>query len=120
MMSLKQRRKPAPSTEPSQGRRHGTRGGDVTDKLLTDANEFGGHLVNDLARCVYNAESDLLLNVTVGANGFAGINQISGTLSRAVATEENPIDTLIWAAADLRSDFLPPRSPSFIQTRWQR
>jgi hypothetical protein len=116
MMSLKQRRKPAPRQNPAKAAGMAR----VTDKLLTDANEFGGHLVNDLARCVYNAESDLLLNVTVGANGFAGINQISGTLSRAVATEENPIDTLIWAAADLRSDFLPPRSPSFIQTRWQR
>jgi hypothetical protein len=80
----------------------------VTHELLSDANEFGGHLVNDLARSVYNAESHLLLNGTVSANGFNGINQISGTLTRAVATDENPIDTLILAAADLRTDFFTP------------
>jgi Phage capsid family len=80
----------------------------ITHELLTDASEFGGHLVNDLAMSLYNSESDGLLNGTVGTVGFNGINQISGTLSRAVASNENPIDTLILAAADLRSDFFTP------------
>jgi hypothetical protein len=55
MVSLKQRRKPAPRQNPAKAAGMAR----VTHKLLTDANEFGGHLMNDLARSVYNAESDL-------------------------------------------------------------
>ena len=58
----------------------------ITHELLQDAgDQFSGYLQTDLARSVYNAESNLLLNGTCGANGFNGINQVSGTLTRAAA-----------------------------------
>jgi hypothetical protein len=47
----------------------------LTHELVQDAGDaFPGHLVTDLARSLYNAESNLLLNGTTGANGFAGVN----------------------------------------------
>jgi hypothetical protein len=83
----------------------------VTHELVQDAgDQFAGKLATDLARKIYNANSNLLLNGTVSANGFAGINQVSGTLTRALdtANSESPLDTLNKAFVDLRNDFWEP------------
>jgi HK97 family phage major capsid protein len=69
------------------------------------------NLVQELARSIYNAESSLLLNGTVGANGFAGINQVTGTLTRAAAigtTDYDALDVLSKAFVDLRADYFVP------------
>ena len=53
----------------------------------------------------------LLLNGTAGANGFAGINHVSGTLARAAdigTTDVDALDVLSKAFVDLRSDFFVP------------
>ncbi|HJT94143.1 MAG TPA: hypothetical protein VJ777_19785 [Mycobacterium sp.] len=58
---------------------------------------FANNLVAELARSMYNAESNLLLNGTTGANGFNGINHVSGTLTRAAdigTTDVDALDTL--------------------------
>jgi hypothetical protein len=48
----------------------------LTHEIVQDARDaFALTIVAELARSVYNAESNLLLNATVGANGFAGVNQ---------------------------------------------
>jgi HK97 family phage major capsid protein len=81
----------------------------LTHELVQDAGEaFSSHLVTDLARSLYNAESNLLLNGTTGANGFAGVNQVTGTLTRALNGSESPLDTLNEAFVDLRTDFFVP------------
>ena len=84
----------------------------ITHELLQDAgDQFSGYLQTDLARSVYNAESNLLLNGTSGANGFNGINEVSGTLTRAAAIgsgDTDALDTLNKAFVDLRSDFFEP------------
>jgi hypothetical protein len=55
----------------------------LTHELVMDTSDaFAGHLVTDLARSLYNQESNLLLNGTVGANGFAGINKFPDRLLR--------------------------------------
>lgn len=80
----------------------------LTWELVADAgDEFAGRLQAELARSVYNAESNLLLNGTVAANGFNGINQVSGTLIRAVGSD-TPLDALNKAFADLRVSFFEP------------
>ncbi|OBK12593.1 hypothetical protein A5636_11290 [Mycobacterium asiaticum] len=83
----------------------------LTHELVQDAGDaFANNLTADLARSVYNKESNLLLNGTTGANGFAGVNQVSGTLTRALdsANSESPLDTLSKAFVDLRQDFFVP------------
>ena len=80
----------------------------LTHELLQDAgDEFAGRLQAELARSIYNAESNLLLNGTTGSNGFNGVNQISGTLTRAIGTD-TPLDCLNKAFVDLREDFFEP------------
>ena len=84
----------------------------LTHELVQDAGDaFSNNLVADLARSLYNAESNLLLNGTVVANGFAGINNVTGTLTRAAAigtTDIDALDVLNKAFVDLRSDFFVP------------
>jgi hypothetical protein len=80
----------------------------LTHELVQDAGDaFANNLVADLARSVYNAESNLILNGTVGTNGFAGINQVSGTLTRTLGTD-SPLDCLSKAFQDLRTNFFEP------------
>jgi HK97 family phage major capsid protein len=57
---------------------------------------------------MYNSESNLLLNGTTGANGFNGINQVSGTLTTTLAADESPLDTINRAIVGLRNDFFIP------------
>jgi hypothetical protein len=83
----------------------------LTKELVADAGDaFANNLVGDLARSVYNAESNLLLNGTTDANGFNGINQVPGTLTRVANPVEDvdALDTLSRAFVDLRSDFFVP------------
>ena len=81
---------------------------ELTHELVQDAgDEFAGRLVTDLARSVYNAESNLLLNGTTGANGFNGINQVSGTLTQAIGSD-TALDCLNKAFVALRNDFFEP------------
>ena len=84
----------------------------LTHEIVQDAGDaFAQTLVAELARSVYNAESNLLLNGTTGANGFAGINQLTGTMTRAAdigTTDTDALDTLSKAFVDLRSDFFVP------------
>jgi hypothetical protein len=84
----------------------------LTHELVQDAGDaFGNALIADLARSTYNAESNLLLNGTVVANGFAGINNVVGCLTRAAAigtTDIDALDVLNKAFVDLRSDFFVP------------
>ena len=83
----------------------------LTHELLQDAGDaFANNLVSELARSVYNAESNLLLNGTSGANGFNGINQVSGTLTTALdtGTDEVPLDTINRAIVALRNDYFIP------------
>jgi HK97 family phage major capsid protein len=63
--------------------------------------------VTDLARSLYNAESNLLLNGTTGANGFAGVNQVAGALTQAIGSD-TALDCLSKAFVALRNDFFPP------------
>jgi len=83
----------------------------LTHELVQDAGDaFSANLVADLARSLYNSESDLLLNATKSANGFDGVNQVSGTMTRALdtASSESPLDTLQRSFVDLRQDFFVP------------
>ena len=81
---------------------------ELTHELVQDAgDEFTGKLVTDLARSVYNAESNLLLNGTTGANGFNGINQVSGTLTQAIGSDTG-LDCISKAMVALRNDFFEP------------
>jgi hypothetical protein len=80
----------------------------LTHELVQDAgDEFTSKLVTDLARSVYNTESNLLLNGTTGANGFPGVNQVSGTLTQAIGSD-TPLDCLLKAFVALRNDFFEP------------
>lgn len=80
----------------------------LTHELVQDAgDEFSSKLVTDLARSVYNAESNLLLNGTTGANGFNGINNVSGALTQAIGSD-TALDCLNKAFVALRNDFFPP------------
>lgn len=80
----------------------------MTHELLMDAGDaFTSKLVTDLARSLYNAESNLLLNGTHAVNGFDGINAVSGTLSRPLGTD-TALDCLSKAFVDLRTDFFVP------------
>lgn len=80
----------------------------LTHELLQDAGDaFSTHLVTDLARSVYNAESNLLLNGTTGANGFNGINQTSGTLTQAIGSD-TALDCINKGMVALRNDFFEP------------
>ena len=84
----------------------------LTHELMQDAGDaFGNSLVAELARSMYNAEGNLLLNGTTGGNGWPGINQVAGTLTRAAAigtTDVDALDVLSKAFVDLRSDFFVP------------
>jgi Phage capsid family len=84
----------------------------LTHELVQDAGDaFAQNLVSDLARSLYNATSALLLNGTTAGNGWPGINQVTGTLTRAAAIGSGDIDaldTLSKAFVDLRSDFFVP------------
>jgi HK97 family phage major capsid protein len=84
----------------------------LTHELVQDAGDaFAQNLVADLARSLYNSESNLLLNGTTGANGFAGVNQVAGTLTRAAAigtSDYDALDVLSKAFVDLRNDFFVP------------
>jgi HK97 family phage major capsid protein len=78
----------------------------LTHELVSDAgDEFAGRLQAELARSIYNAESNLLLNGTTAGNGFNGM--VSGTLTRAVGSD-TPLDAMNKAFADLRVDFFEP------------
>jgi Phage capsid family len=80
----------------------------ITHELLQDAgDQFGGHLQTDLARSVYNAESNLLLNGTTGSNGFNGINNVSGVLTQAIGSD-TALDCLSKSFVALRNDFFEP------------
>lgn len=80
----------------------------LTHELLQDAGDaFANNLVSELARSMYNAESNLLLNGTTGANGFNGINQVSGTLTQAIGSD-TALDCLNKAFVALRNDFFEP------------
>jgi HK97 family phage major capsid protein len=62
-------------------------------------------------RHLLGRQSNLLLNGTTGANGFNGINHVTGTLTRAAAigtTDVDALDVLSKAFVDLRSDFFVP------------
>lgn len=91
----------------------------LTHELVQDAGDaFSQHLVSELARSLYNAESNLLLNGTTGGNGWNGINHVSGTLTRAAdigTTDVDALDTLSKAFVDLRSDFFVPIRSSSIR-----
>jgi hypothetical protein len=80
----------------------------ITHELLQDAgDQFGGHLQTDLARSVYNAESNLLLNGTTAGNGFVGINNVSGALTQAIGSD-TALDCISKAMVALRNDFFEP------------
>jgi HK97 family phage major capsid protein len=80
----------------------------LTHELVQDAGDaFASHLVTDLARSLYNSESNLILNGTVGSNGFAGVNQVSGSLTQAIGSD-SPLDCLNKAFVALRNDFFEP------------
>ena len=68
----------------------------LTHELVQDAGDaFSQHLVTELARSVYNAESNLLLNGTTGANGFAGHQpRQRARLTRAADIGTTDIDAL--------------------------
>jgi hypothetical protein len=83
----------------------------LTHELVQDAGDvFASHLVTDLARSVYNAESNLLLNGTTSGNGFNGLNQVSGVLTQAYngTNDVDQLDTLSKAFVKLRQDFFEP------------
>jgi hypothetical protein len=80
----------------------------LTHELVQDAGDaFSSKLVTDLARSLYNSESNLLLNGTVGANGFAGVNSVSGALTQAIGSD-TALDCLNKAFVALRNDFFEP------------
>jgi hypothetical protein len=80
----------------------------LTHELVQDAGDaFSSKLVTDLARSLYNSESNLLLNGTVGANGFPGINQVSGALTQAIGSD-TALDCLNKAFVALRNDYFVP------------
>ena len=80
----------------------------ITHELLQDAgDQFAGYLQTDLARSVYNAESNLLLNGTTGANGFNGVNNVSGVLTQAIGSD-TAIDAINKAMVQLRNAFFEP------------
>jgi Phage capsid family len=80
----------------------------LTHELVQDAGDaFANHLVTDLARSLYNAESNLLLNGSHTSNGFDGINNVSGTLTQAIGTD-TALDCLSKAFVQLRNDFFIP------------
>lgn len=84
---------------------------ELTHEMMMDAgDEFSSKLIADLARSLYNAESGLLLNGTVSANGFDGINSVSGTLTTAYSstTDTDQLDTISKAMVALRADFFTP------------
>ena len=84
----------------------------LTHEIVQDAGDaFGNALVADLARSLYNAEGALLLGGTTATNGFNGINNVTGTLTRAAAigtTDVDALDVLSKAFTDLRTDFFAP------------
>ncbi len=83
----------------------------LTYELVQGAGDaFQQALLNDLARSLYNATNALLLSGTTAGNGFNGINNVSGTLTRALDTgnSESPLDTLSKAFVDLRNDYFIP------------
>lgn len=81
----------------------------LTHELVQDAGDaFSQNLVADLARSLYNSESNLLLNGTTVANGFNGVNEVSGAGTTTLIAEENPLDTLSRAFVALRTDFFVP------------
>ena len=84
----------------------------LTHEIVEDAGDaFASALQADLAASLYNAESNLLLNGTVVGNGFAGINAVTGTITRAGAigtTDVDALDVLSKAIVDLRADFFVP------------
>ncbi|UQX11325.1 phage major capsid family protein [Candidatus Mycobacterium methanotrophicum] len=73
---------------------------------------FASRLPVELERAVWNTESLYLLQATTGSTNaieggpvnasFDGILNVSGTLTREVATGENPLDTLSQAFNDVR------------------
>jgi hypothetical protein len=80
----------------------------MTHELVADAGDgFAQNLVADLARSVYNAENNLILNGTAGGNGFNGINQLSGTITRTIGSD-TALDCLSKAFTDLRQAFFEP------------
>jgi hypothetical protein len=83
----------------------------LTHELVQDAGDaFTHNLIADLARSLYNAESNLLLNGTTATNGFNGINQVTGALTRAYtsATDIDALGCLSHAFVDLRQEFFEP------------
>jgi HK97 family phage major capsid protein len=84
----------------------------LTHELIMDTSDaFTSTLIQDLAASIYNAENAMILNGTVGANGWPGINQVTGTLTRAAAigtTDYDALDVLSKAMNDLRVDFFVP------------
>jgi HK97 family phage major capsid protein len=82
----------------------------MTHEIVQDAgDEFGDKLINDLTRSIYNEESFVLLNGTVMGNGFNGINNTEGTLTRSASMSDvDQLDTLNKAFVDLRSNFFVP------------
>jgi HK97 family phage major capsid protein len=75
-------------------------------ELLQDHEEFAAFLPTELARSVYNAESNYLINAGVsgGPTGaaFKGLLAVSGTLTRAIGTDSS-LDCLSKAFVDLRT-----------------
>jgi HK97 family phage major capsid protein len=89
--------------------RQGGRRVNLTHELMQDAGDaFSNNLVSELARSMYNSESNLLLNGTTAGNGFNGINQVSGTLTTRLGTDESPLDPINRAIVALRNDFFIP------------
>ncbi|MGO9228551.1 MAG: phage major capsid protein [Bryobacteraceae bacterium] len=69
--------------------------------LYGDAS-FASWLPTELTRSLVNEESNLLLNATTGTATFAGLLQVSGTLTRSMGTD-SPLDCLSKAYVDLRT-----------------
>jgi HK97 family phage major capsid protein len=80
----------------------------ATHELIQDAGDaFGQHLTVDLSRSLINASNYMLLNGTTAANGWNGINNVSGTLTQAQGSD-TPLDAINKAMVQLRNDFFVP------------
>jgi Phage capsid family len=80
----------------------------ATHELIQDAGDaFGQHLTVDLTRSLVNASNNMLLNGTTAANGWNGINNVSGTLTQAQGSD-TPLDAINKAMVQLRNDFFVP------------
>jgi Phage capsid family len=77
----------------------------ISMEALNDFTHFANFVPSELTRAVIDAETNYVLNGTGGSGslpGMTGVLNVSGTLARAVADGEAPIDTMVESFNDLR------------------